>query len=268
MTLLVRPSAPDADGVVIDVTPASAGWTHVGFRVVRLRPGEHYVGGEQGREACLVLATGRATIIAGDTRFDAIGGREDVFSGAPTSVYVPAGQTYGVTAETPVELAICSAPAAGRKPVRMIAPHQVGEETRGQGTNTRFVRNILPDTSDIAESLLVVEVVTPGGHWSSYPPHKHDSDAWPHETQLEETYWHRLRRPEGFAMQRVYTDDRALDETMTIGDGDVVLVPRGYHPVAAAHGYDLYYLNVMAGPRRAWRFTTDPAFAWLSGVTR
>lgn len=106
----------------------------------------------------------------------------------------------------------------------------------------------------------MVEVVTPGGHWSSYPPHKHDTDAWPNETQLEETYWHRTRYSKGFAFQRVYTDDRSLDEAMTIEDGDVVLVPRGYHPVAAAHGHDLYYLNVMAGPRRKWRFTEDPAF--------
>jgi 5-deoxy-glucuronate isomerase len=105
-----------------------------------------------------------------------------------------------------------------------------------------------------AQSLLVCEVFTPGGNWSSYPPHKHDRDAAPAETRLEETYYHRINPPQGFAFQRVYTDDRSLDETMAVEDRNVVMVPEGYHPVGAPHGYDLYYLNVMAGPERTWIF--------------
>ena len=263
MSLLVHPHAPDADGVMIDITPESAGWTHVGFRVVRLAAGEVHAGRENGREACIVLLTGRADVSAGDDRFAAIGGRADVFAGSPTSIYVPADLDYAVAAIDAVEFAVCTAPAEPGGRAQLIDPQAVGEETRGQGTNTRHVRNILPDTSDIAQSLLVVEVITPGGHWSSYPPHKHDVDAWPAETLLEETYYHRMKRPGGFALQRVYTDDRSLDETMAVADGDAVLVPRGYHPVGAAHGYDLYYLNVMAGPRRAWKFTNDPAHDWI-----
>ena len=126
------------------------------------------------------------------------------------------------------------------------------------------MRNILPDTSPHAECVLVVEVITPGGHWSSYPPHKHDTDDFPRETLLEETYYHRLKRGSGFAFQRVYTDDGSLDESMAVHDGDVVLVPRGYHPVGAPHGFDLYYLNVMAGPIRQWRFTMAPDHAFLT----
>ena len=122
----------------------------------------------------------------------------------------------------------------------------------------------LPDTG-VAESLLVVEVVTPAGNWSSYPPHKHDRDALPAESLLEETYYHRLNPPQGYGMQRVYTDDRSLDESISFADRDVVLVPRGYHPVGAPHGYDLFYLNVMAGPARIWRFHNDPAHAWMLG---
>ena len=106
-------------------------------------------------------------------------------------------------------------------------------------------------------------MITPGGHWSSYPPHKHDRDALPDESALEETYYHRLKPAQGFAFQRIYTDDRTLDETITVADGDVTMVPRGYHPCAAPHGYDLYYLNVMAGPRRIWRFHNDPAHEWM-----
>jgi len=167
-----------------------------------------------------------------------------------------------VTAATACELAVGSAPAEGRLAPRLIRPEEVGEEVRGTGTNTRYVRNVLPASAP-AECLQVVEVVTPGGHWSSYPPHKHDSDS-EGETQLEETYYHRLARPGGFAFQRVYTDDRTLDETMTVEDRDVVLVPRGYHPVSAAHGFDLYYLNVMAGPVRRWQITQAPGYGFLT----
>ena len=135
--------------------------------------------------------------------------------------------------------------------------------TRGKGSNTRYVTNILPETDPGAHSLLVVEVITPGGNTSSYPPHKHDTDDLPHESLLEETYYHRLNPPQGFAMQRVYTDDRSLDEALVIEDGDVTLVPRGYHPVAAVHGYDLYYLNVMAGPKRTWKFHNAVEHEWL-----
>ena len=184
------------------------------------------------------------------------------FEGKPHAVYVPPRTPLVVTAETACDVAIGSAPAAGRLPPRLIRPDEVGEETRGTGTNTRYIHNVLP-ASAAAESLLVVEVLTPGGHWSSYPPHKHDC-AEHGETQLEEIYYHRLARPGGFALQRVYTDDRSLDETMAVEDRDVVLVPRGYHPVSAAHGFDLYYLNVMAGPVRSWQFTTAPGYEFLT----
>jgi len=138
----------------------------------------------------------------------------------------------------------------------------VGQETRGKGTNVRYVTNILPE-EDPADSLLVVEVITPGGHTSSYPPHKHDTDNLPAESLLEETYYHRFNPPQGFAFQRVYTDDRSLDEVMAVEDGDVTMVPKGYHPVAAVHGYDLYYLNVMAGPVRTWKFHNAAEHAWM-----
>lgn len=260
MSLLVRPHAPASDGTLLDITPESAGWTYVGFRVVRLAAGARYNHVEDGREACLVILTGTVSVMAGGEHFEAIGGRTTVFDGAATSVYVPAGHRYTIEAASDAEIAICTAPGTGAGAVRLIRSDAV--EVRGQGTNTRHVRNILSD-ADAAESLLVVEVITPGGHWSSYPPHKHDRDAYPDETFLEETYYHRLSPPQGFAFQRVYTDERDIDETMAVEDGDVVMVPRGYHPVGAPHGYDLYYLNVMAGPRRNWVFRNDPAHDWI-----
>lgn len=260
--LLVRPSAPDADGRVHAVTPQSAGWRYVGFEVFDMQPGQSLARDTEDREACIVLMSGRAAVRAGARDFGVIGERPTVFAGLPWSLYVPARSSWQVVAAGPCEIAVCRAPAEGTLPARVIAPGEVGEETRGEGSNVRHVRNILPDTG-AAESLLVVEVVTPAGNWSSYPPHRHDRDNLPAESLLEETYYHRLDPAQGYGMQRVYTDDRSLDETISFADRDVVLVPRGYHPVGAPHGYDLYYLNVMAGPTRIWRFHNDPAHAWM-----
>ena len=120
----------------------------------------------------------------------------------------------------------------------------------------RTIHDILMEAQP-AETLLITEVLTPGGHWSSYPPHKHDTHDPPRETYLEELYYHRLRRPDGWAVQRVYARDGSLDVSVAVRDGDCVLVPRGYHPVSAAPGFDLYYLNIMAGPLRQWRVTLD-----------
>ena len=150
-----------------------------------------------------------------------------------------------------------------QRTVRVIDPASMRRTTRGQGTNTRYVCDILPHDDPTAAHLLVVEVITPASHSSSYPPHKHDMETPPLETLLEETYYHRLNPPQGFAFQRVYTDDRSLDEACAVENHDVVMVPRGYHPVVAPHGYDLYYLNVMAGPNRFWVFRNDPQHEWM-----
>jgi 5-deoxy-glucuronate isomerase len=263
MTLRVRPHVPDENGSLLKVTPQSAGWSHVGFEAVKLAQGQEHKGGTSDREACLVILSGRADVLAGVLDLKGLGGRNSVFDDQPpAAVYVPAGVEYSVTALTDVELAIGSAPGSGRGSPRLIDPATMTREVRGQGTNQRFVRNILPETEE-ADSLLLVEVITPGGHWSSYPPHKHDTATEGEETALEETYYHRLNPPQGFAVQRVYTDDRSIDETVTVEDGDVVMVPKGYHPVGAPHGYDLYYLNVMAGPRRNWIFRNDPEHDWI-----
>ena len=262
--LLVHPSAPDSDGRVHAVTPESAGWTYVGFEAYDLASGGSVARETDDREVCLVLISGRARVTAGEQDFGVIGQRSSVFEGLPWSVYVPARSRYRVTAEGACELAVCSAPATGQRSALLIAPADIKEETRGKGSNVRHVRNILADFDDRAESLLVVEVITPAGNWSSYPPHKHDQDNFPQETLLEESYYHRLTPAQGYGMQRVYTDDRSLDETVSFADRDVVLVPRGYHPVGAAHGYTLYYLNVMAGPKRTWRFHNDPDHEWLT----
>ncbi len=260
--LLIRPKPPGSDGRIHHITPRRAGWTYVGFDVYRLKLGARLSLKVKSRELCIVMVAGKAAFSVDGESFGTIGARLSPFDSAPWSLYAPPGAGVEVKAAGPCEIAVCSAPATGLLPARVIRPEQTGAETRGTGSNTRHVRNILPE-SEPAEALLVVEVITPGGNWSSYPPHKHDRLRLPGESQLEETYYHRLSRPGGYAVQRVYTDDRSLDETMAVSDGDVVLVPRGYHPVGAPHGYDLYYLNVMAGPKRVWRFHNDPAHEWM-----
>jgi 5-deoxy-glucuronate isomerase len=255
---------------IVHVTPERAGWTHVGFRALRLAAGDTE-GFETGaRELCVVVLSGRIDLQAGERRFESLGTRHSVFDDrSPAAVYVPAQHGVRVTARSDAELALCSAPADDRpRSVALLDPAAMKRSVRGQGSNTRYVCDILPHDDPTAAHLLVVEVRTPAGHSSSYPPHKHDTEAPPAETQLEETYYHRLDPPQGFAFQRVYTDDRSLDEAMAVENHDVVMVPRGYHPVVVPHGYESYYLNVMAGPQRHWVFRNDPAHEWMLTAPR
>lgn len=250
---------------IVNVTPERAGWTHVGFRALRLSAGESEAVETGERELCLVVLTGTVDVtVDGDTHAG-LGTRSSVFEEvSPAAVYVPSGKVVHIRAVRAAEVALCSAPADARnRKVSVLDPAKMKRSVRGKGTNTRYVCDILPHDDPTAAHLLVVEVMTPASHSSSYPPHKHDQETPPVETQLEETYYHRLHPPQGFAFQRVYTDDRSLDEACAVEDHDVVMVPRGYHPVVAPHGYDLYYLNVMAGPNRFWVFKNDPQHEWM-----
>ena len=260
--LLVRPR--NAHGLVHDVTPDSAGWTHVGFALHRLVAGEGAAGVTGEREALLVVVEGRARLMVDDEDFGTCGTRASVFERVPPdAVYAPSSATWSArAADDGCTLAVCTAP--GRGAHRAAKLERATPVTRGAGTNERTIHPIAMEEHDVADSLLVTEVYTPPGHWSSYPPHRHDEDDFPRITHLEETYWHRLDPATGFGLQRVFTEDGALDETIAVSDDDVVLVPRGHHPCAAPHGIGMYYLNVMAGPRRAWRFEVHPDWAGMA----
>lgn len=265
MTSPLLAKAAKAGREIVDVTPERAGWTHVGFRAIRLQPDERETVDTGARELCAVVLTGTVDMDVDGVRYESLGTRSSVFEPvSPAALYVPPGRRVTIRARSAAEVALCTAPGGDRaRDVRLIDPASMRRSVRGQGTNTRFICDILPHDDPTAAHLLVVEVLTPASHSSSYPPHKHDVEAPPVETQLEETYYHRLNPPQGFAFQRVYTDDRSLDEACAVEDHDVVMVPRGYHPVVAPHGYDLYYLNVMAGPNRYWVFKNDPAHEWM-----
>ena len=251
-------------GGVHRITPEDAGWRYVGFALHRLKPGDVATGLTGDTEVILVMVEGKAAIQGAGQDWGVLGDRMDVFEKSPPHcLYLPNGTEWTATAETDCTLAVCSAPGKGGHEARRIGPDGIVLTGRGKGTNTRYINNIAMEAEDYCDSLLVTEVFTPAGHWSSYPSHRHDEDDFPRITYLEETYYHRLKPASGFGIQRVYTDDGLLDETMAVADGDVVLVPRGHHPCGAPYGFEMYYLNVMAGPLRKWRFVPAPDVEWI-----
>jgi 5-deoxy-glucuronate isomerase len=270
MTDLLRKPAGQT-GRVHHITPETArsseapDWAYVGFDLWRLQPGEVAQDDTRDTEAILVLVEGRAEITGAGRDFGELGERMSVFERIPPHcVYIPGGQSWQAVATTACTLAVCTAPARGNHPAQVIGPEGIGQVTRGKGANTRYIHPIAMEERDVAGSLLVTEVYTPSGHWSSYPPHRHDEDDFPDMTYLEETYYHRLNPAQGYGHQRVFTEDGSLDVTLSVSDHDVVLVPRGHHPCAAPYGYEMYYLNVMAGPLRKWRFRNHPDHDWIA----
>ena len=258
---------PRAEGhTLVDITPQSAGWQYIGFTVYRLSAGDAVALQSVPRERCIVVLSGIVSVQSGENLWRAVGERKSVFEDLPPyAVYLPGGRAAAMTAHGTAEVAVASAPDGGDSiPPRLIEPATMRRSERGRGTNLRYICDILPESAPAA-NLLLVEVRTPASHSSSYPPHKHDRPALPDESQLEEIYYHRIDPPCGFAFQRIYTDDRSINEAIAVENHDTVLVPRGYHPVVMPHGYQGYYLNVMAGPTRLWRTKNDPAHEWLLG---
>ena len=214
-------------------------------------------------ERVVVVLEGAATVRAGERTWSSLGSRAGVFDGqAPPVLLLEPGLPLAIEAEVDATVIVAEAPAAEVRRTALFEPTDIHVETRGTGITERTIHHLLPPSVE-AGRLILFEVFTPGGNWSSYPPHKHDTEDPPNEAYLEELYYYRFARPEGWGFARVYTPDRTLDASFAPTDGDVLLVPRGYHPFGASAGYDAYYLNVMAGPNRAWHFTIDPDHAWL-----
>ena len=239
----------------------SFGMEYLSFSVRRMARGESFTESLGKRELAIVMLAGKCAVTSTHGSWHGIGERKNVFDGMPWTLYLPIDTQYTVTAETDCEVAFCYSDAEESHPAQLIRPADVASEIRGGGNATRQINAMLPPSFP-AHRLLVVEVYTPAGNWSSFPPHKHDIHNPPEEVDLDEIYYYKMDRPEGFAIQRVYTADRRLDETITVRDGQLVMVPEGYHPVVAAHGYNVYYLNVLAGSARSMAATDDPEFAW------
>lgn len=246
----------------IGVTPAEAGWRHISFHLEQLREGERITRSSCPEEIALVPLSGSARVdtSAGKWRF---GGRKSVFEGLPEVLYLPAWVDWTVTAESELELAVCGAASESRAhEPRLVTSSDYTVEVRGAANSTRRIVTPLAPGFD-ADKLIIVEVWTPAGNWSSYPPHKHDEMRPPDEVPLEEIFYFRTPKPGGFALQRLYSPERGVDEAWVVHDGDLLLVPWGYHTTTAAPGHDLYYLNVLAGDTREMKPYEDPDHSWV-----
>lgn len=263
--LLLQPLArADATGEIVAVTQDRAQWGTISLRVIRLARGSRHTVTQPGEELALVILGGHANVRAGGQTWNSLGRRRDVFSGMPHALYLPVaiGAVEIEAASDFCEIAVCGARAERVLGPCLISPSDVEIEIRGGANATRQINHIIkPDFP--ADRILIVEVYTPSGNWSSYPPHKHDVHNPPAEVDLDEIYYYKISRPEGYAIQRVYTRDGRRNETITVRNNEVILIPEGYHPVVAAHGYDCYYLNILAGSARSMAATDDPDYAWV-----
>jgi 5-deoxy-glucuronate isomerase len=261
---------------LVDITPESAGWTESSLKVVELESLQGLTLDTGETEVMILPLSGHGTVESGNETFE-LSLRASVFDGPADMVYIGRGSTYTLRGEG--RCAICGARASRQLPNRRVAAADVPVELRGAGNCSRQVHNFGTAGVFEADSLIACEVITPGGNWSSYPAHKHDENSAV-ESALEEIYYFEIDSgrvapgdaggSRGFGYHRVYgTPGRPIEVLEEVRSGDVVLVPHGYHgPSVAAPGYDMYYLNVMAGPgeERAWKIVDDPEHAWLRGT--
>ena len=252
---LLRPAA--GPGRILHVTPESAGWDCVEFGVVEAAAGAPWSGVQAARETAIVPLAGRGRVCVGDELVVELS-RSSVFEEMARIVYLPPGIPYRIESETGLQASVGSAPAEGRYPVRVFEPSEMRVEIRGGGQAHRQVVHSLAHPLP-AERLILYEVYVPRGTWSGWPPHCHDGrDGSPY---LEEVYYFRLDRPEGYAIHRNWRDDEGYDDAMVVSDGDVALVPKGYHTSVACPGSNMYFLNYLAGELRDDDRRTPPCFA-------
>jgi 5-deoxy-glucuronate isomerase len=257
----------DVEGAV-RIDPGRAGWRYLSFETHHIgRGGRVVAAAGEDAETCVVVLDGRDVSVDGGADRWQLEGRDGPFADLPSALWLPDGRELRVSLpDGEGRIAVARAPRSGRDGVAaspiQVHPGDVRTEIRGAGNATRQINHIIaPDFP--ADRLEVVEVLTPSGNWSSWPPHKHDVDNMPDEAVLEEIYQYRFRRPEAWAIQRVYRADRSRDGIWEVRDGDVVLVTDGYHPFTAIHGDDAYYLNALAGDRRTMACSFDPDLDWV-----
>ena len=251
----------DGAGDLLSLPREVAGWEWMSFFVHRLAPGQSLSVHAENEEVAIVLLGGKCVADWGEGE-QKIGERAHVFDGLPYAIYLPATSRAQLRAETQCELAECRVPSSARFKSQLISPKDVKTNLRGGGNASRQIVDVMPPDFP-ADKLMVVEVYTPSGNWSGFPPHKHDVHNPPAEVDLDEIYYYRMERPEAYAHQRLYTRNGSRDLTLTVHDGDVVLVRDGYHPVVAGHGYNVYYLNFLAGSARQLLTTEDPDHVWV-----
>jgi 5-deoxy-glucuronate isomerase len=265
-SLLVAPDFSQPE--YIRVTPTSAGWEYLHFAARQMNGGEQWSFETGEYELALVVLGGVCAVDSNRGTWAEVGRRANVFEGMPYTLYLPRQTSFTVTARSErLDIAYGWCLAGEDHPARLVTPAEVAVEIRGGGNATRQINKMIPPGFDCSR-IVVVEVYTPAGNWSSYPPHKHDQHRLDEqgnliEADLEEVYFYKITRSEGFAYQRIYTADKRLDELMLVRDSHLVLSPEGYHPVVAGHGYDCYYLNMLAGSAQSLAASDDPDYAWV-----
>lgn len=274
--ILVCPAQDPRDpDLVLSITPETAGWDYISFQARRLGLGESWSFESGECELAFVNLTGRYNVKSSRGSWSGIGGRSSVFSGAAHALYLPRRTDFTVTAQEGGEFAVTWVPTDQDHDPWLIQPQDVPVSIRGGDNASRQINDLLPPGSPV-HRLVLVEVYTPSGNWSSYPGHKHDVHIEDDhgnliEADLEEVYFYKIDKPDGYAYQRVYTDDRSplhqagypIDALVRARDNCAVLVPEGYHPVVSAPGYITYYLNVLAGSAQSLANQDDPRYAWV-----
>ncbi len=261
--------------VVVEVTPELAGWEYISFQLRRLQANRSWASTTGNSEMAIVMLSGRLGVDSNRGQWLHIGERDSVFSGLPYALYLPRHTSFTVYGETDCEYTVALAPTDEDHMPYLVTPRDIEIEIRGGDSATRQINNIIPPGFP-CQRLVVVEVYTPAGNWSSYPPHKHDihkTDPAGNvlEADLEEVYFYKIDRPEGFAFQRIYTASESplaragfpIDAVLLVQNNDVVLVPEGYHPVTSPPGYTTYYLNVLAGSAQSLANSEDPRYSWV-----
>jgi len=250
-------------GLTMLSRPGDAGMQHLSFGMIALAKGHRYSLSPCNQETALVLLRGEAVISGPSLARQTIGPRNDFFTEKPWTVYLPAQSACEIEATSDCEIALSQAPATKPGPAVVIPPERVKEVSLGKPGFQR--KAWLMVTEEVpAEYLFIGEALVPPANWASYPPHRHDFDDLPHEVDMEEIYYFRFDRPQGFGIQKIYTDSRSIDETYTVQDHHTVLIPEGYHPVCTAPGYSMYYLWIMAGKDRRFLSRPDPDHAWVT----
>ncbi len=267
--LLVRPNSGNRR--YHHFTAEDAGWSYLNFEARLLDNHETFSENTGENEYCIVLLGGNFKVSSDKGEWETRNGRKDVFSGIAHTLYLPRNTSFTLTAQTDnTDIAICRVATNEDHPPYLKQPEEAAIEFRGGDNANRQINSLLQPGFD-CHKIVCVEVYTPSGNWSSYPAHKHDErkvDANGNllEAELEEIYFYKIDKPNGFAIQQVYTDDRSLDEVIKVHNNDAVLVPKGYHPVVAGHGYNVYYLNFLAGSDQSLANTPDPQQEWIFGT--
>ncbi|MHC4369021.1 MAG: 5-deoxy-glucuronate isomerase [Planctomycetota bacterium] len=274
--ILVRPSsfANDPD-LILSIAPEQAGWQYISFMVRRLAAGQGWSFESGENELVIVNLSGCYAVSSNRGQWSGIGARKNVFEGAAHALYLPRGSEFTITAEESGDYAVAWIPTNQDHEPWLIRPEDVAISVRGGDNVSRQINDLLPPGSPV-HRLVLVEVYTPSGNWSSYPPHKHDThiedgDGNILEADLEEVYFYKIDKPEGYAYQRVYTDENSplhkaghpIDALVRAENDCAVLVPEGYHPVVSAPGYTTYYLNVLAGSAQTLANQDDPQYTWV-----